>query len=114
MVLKNILRTTALGLQTWSVFSGARQASIAVSAALRQSTCSSFSYWTLTRNFKGMYVFDIQAPSQRLITLDGFNMLAYMHSQTLERLLQYRLVSIIKSVFYFLSFLHIIKHFVPL
>ncbi|KAG1948208.1 28S ribosomal protein S15, mitochondrial [Pimephales promelas] len=53
MVLKNILRTTALGLQTWSVFSGARQASIAVSAALRQSTCSSFSYWTLTRNFKG-------------------------------------------------------------
>ncbi|XP_048008349.1 28S ribosomal protein S15, mitochondrial [Megalobrama amblycephala] len=52
MVLKNVLRSTALGLQTWSVFSGARQSSIAL-PAFRQSKCSSFSNWTLTRNCKG-------------------------------------------------------------
>lgn len=85
MVLKNVFRTTALGLQTWSVFSGARQASIAV-PAFRQSTCSSFSNWTLTRNFKCKYVFDIRAPSQRL--MHCFNMLSNLHSQTPERLLQ--------------------------
>ncbi|KAK9960895.1 hypothetical protein ABG768_008728 [Culter alburnus] len=52
MVLKNVFRSTALGLQTWSVFSGARQSSIAL-PAFRQSKCSSFSNWTLTRNCKG-------------------------------------------------------------
>ncbi|XP_058603391.1 small ribosomal subunit protein uS15m isoform X2 [Onychostoma macrolepis] len=47
MVLKNVFRSTVLGLRTWSVFSGARQGNTVV-PAFKQPQCSFYTNWTLT------------------------------------------------------------------
>lgn len=47
MVLKNVFRSTVLGLRTWSVFSGARQGNT-VLPAFKQYRCSFYTNWTLT------------------------------------------------------------------
>ncbi|KTG35501.1 hypothetical protein cypCar_00001388 [Cyprinus carpio] len=47
MVLKNIFRSTVLGLRTWSVFAGARQGNT-VFPAFKQPQCSFYANWTLT------------------------------------------------------------------
>lgn len=51
MVLKNVFRSTVLGLRTWSVFSGARQGNT-VLPAFKQPQCSFYANWTLTGNCK--------------------------------------------------------------
>ncbi|KAI7806286.1 28S ribosomal protein S15, mitochondrial [Triplophysa rosa] len=62
MVLKNIFRTTSLGLRTWSVFSSVKQASSA--SVLKRVQCSSYMNWTLARNYKGDETFPKQQVRQ--------------------------------------------------
>lgn len=65
MVLKNIFRTTSLGLRTWSVFSSVKQASSAVTLpVLKQAQCSSYTNWALARNYKGDEIFPSQPVRQ--------------------------------------------------
>ncbi len=54
MALKNVFRSTVLGLRTWSVFAGARQGKIVV-PAFKQTQCSFYANLTVTGICKRKY-----------------------------------------------------------
>ncbi len=66
MALKNVFRSTVLGLRTWSVFAGARQGTIVI-PAFKQPQCSFYANLTVTGICKRKYKFSIDSKTNRLL-----------------------------------------------